>query len=223
MKRYLALFAAMFLAWGLFAQNQAVIKEFSGKVEVQLPGKGWAPAARNAVIPLGASVSTGFNSYATLDLGVSVVRVKPLTRMSVAELSRKGSMDVTAVDLRVGRVNAKINKAEGLEHNFTLRTPVSTAAVRGSEIEGHAIGKTRTIAGVTRVSNLLGQTRTLSPGESSSGTGKSEPKKGEDNVAKETITTITTTPVVVAVPPPPPPKPVVGGSIRVIIGEEYAY
>ena len=219
MKRFAIIPMMLLLAWGLFGQNQAVIKEFSGKVEIQLPGRAWAPAVRGAVLPQGASVSTGFNSRATLDLGVSVVQVKPLTRMSVAELSRREGADVTTVDLRVGRVNAKVEKAEGLEHNFTLRTPVSTAAVRGTELDG-AVGKADVKSGLVRMSNALGQTRTLGQGEKSSTTGKSAPQGGEEGKKKESSTSTNTVPVFV--PPPKPPAPLSTGSIRVIIEEPIA-
>ena len=37
-------------AASVVAQERAVIKEISGKVEVKLPGKDWAPAAANQEI-----------------------------------------------------------------------------------------------------------------------------------------------------------------------------
>ncbi len=218
MKKYLALAVMLLVAGALFAQEQAILKDVSGKVEVQLPGRPWAPAARNQAVPQNASISTGFNSHATLELISSTVRVKPLTRMTITELVKKEGKAVTTLDLRVGRLNARVDKAEGLEHDFKLRSPVSTAAVRGTELD-FSRGKTIMFAGNSRVTNKLGQGRSLGEGEKTKTSGNDKPKGGEDGYKNETTTVIVTVPVVVA--PPPPPPPVTGGSIRVIIGEYY--
>ncbi|OPZ54731.1 MAG: FecR protein [Synergistetes bacterium ADurb.Bin520] len=200
---------------GLVAQEQAVLKDFSGKVEVQLPGGGWKPAAANQKLPRSAVISTGFNSHATVELISSTVRVKPLTRMSITELAREGNKAVATLDLRVGRLNARVDKAEGLEHDFKLRSPVSTAAVRGTEFN-FARGRTEQIDGSSRVGNRLGQGRTLDPGETSRTAGSDRPSGGEEGFRKEASTDIVTAPGAA----PPPARKTSTGSIRVVVGGE---
>ena len=91
----------------LFAQTQAVLKEASGKVEVQTSGGTWQPARIGMQISLGTTISTGFNSSAVLDLGTSVLSVKPLTRMRLDHLLEQGGTVQTELFLRVGKVNAE--------------------------------------------------------------------------------------------------------------------
>jgi hypothetical protein len=180
-------------ALGLYAQERAFIRDFSGKVEIQPPGKGWEPAARNLLVPPGSTISTGFNSFATLDLGTSNVQVKPLTRMTLAELTKKEGQVNTALNLRVGRVRAEVNKAEGLEHNFTLKTSVSTAAVRGTKFDGYRV-RVKVIEGLVAYSNAVGQSTSVGKGEESSVQNQGRPASAEQALIATTTTTITTTP-----------------------------
>jgi hypothetical protein len=69
MKRILWILLIVLASGYVFGQEQAVLREFSGKVEVMPPGKNWEPAARNLVLPTGTIISTGFNSYATVQVG----------------------------------------------------------------------------------------------------------------------------------------------------------
>ncbi|MGA2378182.1 MAG: hypothetical protein ABSG85_02620, partial [Spirochaetia bacterium] len=50
----------------LAQEQQAVVKEFSGKVEVKPPGRDWRPVEVNMPGSMGATVSTGFASRLVL-------------------------------------------------------------------------------------------------------------------------------------------------------------
>ena len=114
-------------------QLQAVVKQFSGKVEVKQTGQGWQPVQLNMIVPGGATVSTGFSSRLTLELGQTEVTIQPLTRMLLRELIKKGSTNVTALTLRVGKINAAVKAVSGERNDFTVAGPNATAAVRGTE------------------------------------------------------------------------------------------
>jgi hypothetical protein len=114
-------------------QQQAVVKEFSGKVEVKLPGQDWQPVQLNMSVSQGATVSTGFGSRLVLELGQTEIAVRPLTRMLLRELIKNGSTNLTSLTLRVGKVNVAVKSASGEKNDFTIRGPASTAAVRGTE------------------------------------------------------------------------------------------
>ena len=115
------------------ASNTAVIKSLKGSVQYKTDGSGWNDASNGMELPLGAVISTGFRSEAVLDLGNSEIFIKALTRMSITELSAKNETVNTGLNLRLGRVSADVKTSEGLRHNFTIKTPVSTAAVRGTK------------------------------------------------------------------------------------------
>lgn len=214
MKKMFLIVLLLLAAGAVFAQEQAILREYSGKVEVLPPGKNWEPAARNLVIARGATISTGFNSYATLDLGTSKVQVKPLTRMTLSELVRKEGEVTTTLDLRVGRVRAKVEKAEGLQHNFTLKSPVSTAAVRGTEFEYDSV-TVKVIEGLVGFYNSVNQGKSVGAGEESSVTGTAAPTGAEEALIATTTTTITTTPG--AETGAPASKTTLGGTLKVTV------
>lgn len=127
-----------------FAQNTAVIKEVIGKVEVQPPGGSWRTASAGMNVSTGATISTGFNSRARITIGYAELDVKALTRMSIAEYSETSTSTSTSLDLKIGKVNAQVQSAEGVTHDFKLRSPTSTASVRGTEFlfDGYSVNVT---------------------------------------------------------------------------------
>ena len=119
----------------VFSQNTAVIRRIVGKVEIQRPEEGWIPAAVGMELPLGATISTGFNSQAVLEIGSSVLTLRALTRIRIEELQVRDNVAVTGLSMPVGRIRAEVRSTEGLSTDFRVRSPVSTAAVRGSGID----------------------------------------------------------------------------------------
>jgi hypothetical protein len=179
MKRLLIITAiALALANGLYAQSQAVVKEFTGKVEIKSAGGAWQPAKAGTVLDTGASISTGFSSTALLDLGTSTLKVAPLTRMQLVELiARQGNVSTTLA-LKVGKVNAEVKVAPGLKQEFTLKGPQATAAVRGTVFDFDGV-TVNVVNGLVYLSNSQGQGRGVGAGERGSTTGGQLPSSGE--------------------------------------------
>ena len=108
------------LTFPLFSQTIATVKEVRGKVEVKAPGGSWQPAKAGMGISEGTFISTGFKSRAELDLTSSTLYVRQLTRMKIEELIQKQKSLNTGLYLTVGKVEAKLKTAEGLNHNFKI-------------------------------------------------------------------------------------------------------
>jgi hypothetical protein len=117
------------------AAQSATITAVRGKVQVKALTGPWQIAAVGTELSLGSTVSTGFKSEARIDVGDSELIVRPLTRMRLEELVKKEAAQKTSLYLNVGRVSARVKTAEGLQHDFELRSPVSTAAVRGTDFD----------------------------------------------------------------------------------------
>jgi len=134
MKKILFILVLISLSLPLFAE--ITISSVQGLVEIMLPGSGsWESAAVGTTLPPSSRISTGFNSNALLLINnTSEVTVKPLTRLKVEEvIGQSGSGDQqTKLFMNTGRINANVKKNEGNIHDFQIRTPVSTAAVRGT-------------------------------------------------------------------------------------------
>jgi hypothetical protein len=186
MKRLLISTAiALALANGLFAQAQAVVKEFTGKVEIKATGGVWEPVKTGMTLDTGASISTGFSSTALLDLGTSTLKVAPLTRMQLVELiARQGSVSTTLA-LKVGKVNAEVKVAAGLRQQFTLKGPQATAAVRGTEFTFDGV-TVNVVNGLVYLSNNQGQGRGVGAGEHSSTSGSQFPTSGDHEAENST-------------------------------------
>ncbi|MBI9105846.1 MAG: FecR domain-containing protein [Spirochaetales bacterium] len=132
MKKLIIILSILLIAVPAFSADYAVVKEVSGRVEVQSPGGSWVRASAGDSLAQGASISTGFGASAIIEVGASVLNVDALTRMKLEELVQDRGTQTTGLFLRVGRVNAEVKRDEGLSHNFKLRSPSSTAAVRGT-------------------------------------------------------------------------------------------
>lgn len=179
MNKTLMLLAAMLSAVvSLSAQSQATVREATGKVELQSAGGPWVPARVGAVVSLGTTISTGFNSTAVLDLGGSTLKVNPLTRMRLDQLVEQGGAVKTELFLRVGKVNAEIKTVSGLKQDFRLKSPVSTAAVRGTgfDYDGYGVAVNE---GTVYYFNLLEQGRSYGAGEGGGTDGYGTPGSSE--------------------------------------------
>jgi len=150
----------------LLAVDTAIITETTGKVEIQAPGKGWTAAGPGTHITKGTTISTGFNSGATIDLGSSEIQVRQLTRMELGELIQQQGTITTDLTLKVGKIRAEIKPVEGLEHDFKIRSAVSTASVRGTILEDEDGEEYSSDDGSFVVETLLKQTVTVSKNES---------------------------------------------------------
>jgi hypothetical protein len=157
-----------------FGQTQAEIKEITGKVEIKPPQLSWVAAQAGTAVSLGTIISTGFNSTAVLDLGGSVLKVDPLTRLRIEELIEREGTVTTELFLRVGKVNAEVKTTAGLTQNFKLRSPVSTAAVRGTgfDYSGYEL---YVYNGNVTYENLTGQDRSYGEGEGGGTSGTDTP------------------------------------------------
>ncbi|MCD6396833.1 MAG: FecR domain-containing protein [Spirochaetaceae bacterium] len=179
MKKHILVLALLFIGTFLFADITAVVKDISGKVEIKVPGGSWKKASAGMKIEEGYSISTGFRSTAVLALGASQVIVKQLTRMELTELVEKEGTVRTGLNLRVGKIKAHVRTTAGLRQNFRLTSPISTAAVRGTDFEYDGINLTVT-EGTVVFTNVLGQGRSVQAGEISQILGTALPQSSEE-------------------------------------------
>jgi hypothetical protein len=68
-------------------------------------------------------------------IGSSTITVRPLTRLSLAEIQSTENSEDINVNLQAGRVRVEVKPAAGTRANFTVQGPSSTASVRGTDFE----------------------------------------------------------------------------------------
>jgi hypothetical protein len=134
MKKLFLVSCFLVIAIQVFAQNNAaVVREIFGEVEVKRPSdQSWVPAKQNMSLDKNTLISTGFRSTARIALGNSVLTVRPLSRLSLEELSAERETETTTLYLQAGRVRANVSPPAGGRTVFQVKSPSATASVRGT-------------------------------------------------------------------------------------------
>ena len=118
-----------------FAQS-GVISEFSGTVELKpVKASSFIPAKTGDVVEADTIVSTGFRSTAVIKVGSTTIAVRPLTRLSLAEIRSESGSETLKVDLQAGRVRVDVKPPAGTRANTSVQSPSATASVRGTDFE----------------------------------------------------------------------------------------
>ncbi|HOF12332.1 MAG TPA: FecR domain-containing protein [Treponemataceae bacterium] len=115
-----------------FAQT-AKVKSVTGKVEYSTDGTSWSAVKENMSLAKGTIISTSFKSTAVIVINDSLLHVKPLTRMSLDELRKTQDEVQTELNLVSGKVQVEVKpRAKQEVVNFTVKSAVATASVRGT-------------------------------------------------------------------------------------------
>jgi len=125
----------LFLAgfgWVSLSAQPVTVSMVSGKVDVQQPGGAWEPAAGGMSLPLNSMISTGFGSEARIVLESAEITIRPLTRMTIQEFVSTEESTTTKLFLGAGRIRADVKTGGRVVNDFEVRSPVATAAVRGT-------------------------------------------------------------------------------------------
>jgi len=144
-KFFMVVFIMCIAALGVFAENSditsaditsadltsvdnqcGVIQEITGNVYYKSAGSSVFTAAKAGdVIPQNTVISTGFKSTAVIAVGCSVIFIRPLTQLTLAENIN--------VNLKTGRI--KVDTTAGTPANCTIQSSCATASVRGTNFE----------------------------------------------------------------------------------------
>ncbi len=160
MKKLLsALFILSVLTVFAYSQEKifAKVESVNGKVEIY-KGNAWAPLTAGTSLYRGDIISTGFNSEAVISIKDSKVKLAALTRMTVEQLAENDVKEETRLFIDTGKVSASVKHAENKRTDFKVRSPVSTASVRGTDFDFFAVGKIATIFGLISASASDSQT-----------------------------------------------------------------
>ena len=123
------------IVFGICAET-AVIREVTGEVELkQANASAFVPARPGSVVANDTIVSTGFKSTAVIEVGDSVIIVRPLTRLSFSEIKSLSGVENVSMNLQSGRIRVDVNPPAGAKSNFTVQSPSSTASVRGTTFD----------------------------------------------------------------------------------------
>jgi hypothetical protein len=135
MKKTIFAFIFVMAVMSAFAQN-GVIKELSGTVELKSAGSSVFTAAKAGdIVKQDTVVSTSLKSNALIEVGSTVIAVRPLTRLTLTEIRASSESEALNVSLQSGRVRVDVKPPAGTKTVMTASSPSSTASVRGTSFE----------------------------------------------------------------------------------------
>jgi hypothetical protein len=135
MKKTLLVLFLTLTSLGVFAQT-GIIKDLSGTVELKSSGaQAFVPANPGDLVAQTTIVSTGFKSTALITVGSATITVRPLTRLSLAEIRSSQGAEEINVNLQAGRVRIDVKPPAGTKTSFVVQSPVATASVRGTTFD----------------------------------------------------------------------------------------
>jgi hypothetical protein len=135
MKKTVLTVVLVLAAAGAFAQS-GVIKELSGTVEVKGAGVAvFSPAKAGEQVKEDTVVSTGFKSSALIEVGSTLITVRPLTRLTLKEIKASQGSETLNVNLQSGRIRVDVNPPAGAKASMAVVSPSATASVRGTSFE----------------------------------------------------------------------------------------
>ena len=134
MNRVKSIFLAAVLALSsssVFAA-EGIVTYVKGKVEVQRNSE-WVQLNIGDKIAQSEMVNTGFQSEAKIKLLDSILYLGPVTRVKVESLKSSDSTDKVNLYLATGTTRSKVEHTDAKRVNYTVRSAVAVASVRGTD------------------------------------------------------------------------------------------
>ncbi len=133
----------------------AKVTYVKGKVEVSR-GNAWVAVKVGDEIKESETISTGFQSEARLNYNGSVMAVPALSRVTLETLQSSDTKETVSLKVDTGAVRSKVTHTEGKRIEYTARTSVAVASVRGTDFTVFANGKARVFEGAIAFFRAMG-------------------------------------------------------------------
>lgn len=134
------------LCCGTAFAASAKVTYVKGKVEVNR-GNAWVAVKVGDEIKEAETISTGFQSEARLNYNGSVMAVPALSRVTLETLQTSSTKDTVSIKVDTGAVRSKVTHTEGKRIEYSARTSVAVASVRGTDFLVFNNGKSRVFSG----------------------------------------------------------------------------
>ena len=177
-KLMIAALLAVFASSSIFAAS-AKVTYVKGKVEINR-GNEWVSLKVGDSVNEAETISTGFQSEARLNYNGSVMAVPALSRITLETLQSSGTKETVSLKVDTGAVRSKVTHAEGKRIEYTARTPVGVASVRGTDFTVFSSGKAKVFEGAIAFYKASDY---VPPAKESSGSSESEDAEGTESAA----------------------------------------
>lgn len=127
---------------GICPGDEAVIRPagtitaIEGDVEYSSDlGLNFQPLTEGETVKTSYRITTGFESYVTIDFGFGEIRVPPMTQFSIEKFENAEQLRQIQVVLTVGHISARVTRPDSIRSDFSVRTTPSISSIRGSEMQ----------------------------------------------------------------------------------------
>jgi hypothetical protein len=135
MKAKIAFLFLIMMCNSVYGQS-ALIRELAGNVELRFAGAiDFVPARVGETVAENTVISTSFRSMALLEIGNKLIHVRPLTRLTLTEISAAHGMETLYIHLQAGRVRVDLNHPPGTRASMQVQSSIANASVRGTSFE----------------------------------------------------------------------------------------
>lgn len=93
----------------------------------------WIPLQKDELINDGEVISTSFKSELLIRYKSAVMKLGPLTRITLEKLASAASKDDVSVYLNTGTIRSTVNHSDNRRISYTVRNPIAVASVRGTD------------------------------------------------------------------------------------------
>jgi len=158
---------------GALAANAATIAVLRGDVEAQHSGTAFAPALDGDILAGGDVVRANQQGRAVLTFFEgSTLSIEPGSEVHVTSLARTGASGLqVTIEQTIGRTWASVNKLSTPDSRFEIKTPTSTAVVRGTLflttvaiVNGQTVTTIETVEGTVVAQAVAGGETTVTAG-----------------------------------------------------------
>ncbi len=144
-KMIIVIALSVLAASSVFAAS-AKVTYVKGKVEVSRDNA-WVTLKVGDEVKEAETISTGFQSEARLNYNGSVMAVPALSRITIETLQSSGSKETVSLKVDTGAVRSRVTHTEGKRIEYSARTSVAVASVRGTDFAVFANGKAKVFSG----------------------------------------------------------------------------
>jgi hypothetical protein len=168
------------------AASTVTVTDVVGTAQYRVGSGEWQRVRTDLELPSNAEIVTSLRASVTIDADGNTIMLDGLSRIRVSELSRTGDVTRTRLDLPYGRLSADVRTTANRGNDFSVASPIATAAVRGTEFtfSGYELGVSH---GDVELANRIGQTHSVRAGQESRAYGVEGIQSVEQTLREQTL------------------------------------
>jgi hypothetical protein len=177
---------AFFIIAPLVSATTVTVTDVTGTAQYRVGSGGWQSIRVDDRLSTDAEIVTSVQAGVTIDAAGNEILIGGLSRVRISELVQSAGEIRTRVELPYGRMSAEVRSGANRGNDFSVSTPIATAAVRGTEFtfSGYELGVSH---GDVELANQIGQTHSVRAGQLSRAYGVQGIQSVEQTLRERTL------------------------------------